>query len=207
AAVETFPASTALSAVTQGSTGATVRSPAQPVSLAAGNFTGAGRNDLVVVNRGTYSFGVLANDGHGGFAAPQPGLTTSVNGAPTINRQPGPVVAGTFTNGSNNLDLAILMEDRGEVWIYTGHGDGTFSHTASLAVGNLATGLSLAPGSGGGRYDLLVGDEFGDILRLVGDGRGSFSPPPPPTGTGVSVSVRTVAGRPEVLVANERQNH
>src|SRR5262249_52969567 len=45
------------------------------------------------------------------------------------------------------------------------------------------------------------------ILRLAGDGRGSFLPPPPPTGTGVSISVRTIDGQPEALVANERQSH
>jgi hypothetical protein len=205
AAAETFPAGTALSAVLQGRSGATVNSLAQSVSLAAGDFTGGGRQDLVVVDRGTYSFSVLANDGSGGFAAPRPGLTTSLNGGGIVNDQPGPVVAGTFTNGSSKLDLAILMEDQDEVWIYTGRGDGTFTHTASIAVGALATGLSLVPGSGAGRYDLLVGDEYGDILRLVGDGNGSFAPPAPPAGTGVSVSVGTDAGRPEALVANEAQ--
>ena len=37
------------------------------VSLAAGAFTGDGRTDLVVVDRGTHTIIVLKNDGHSGF--------------------------------------------------------------------------------------------------------------------------------------------
>src|SRR5262249_41643075 len=44
----------------------------QSVSLAAGDFTGSGRTDLVVVNRGAHAFTVLAGEGHGGFLGPRP---------------------------------------------------------------------------------------------------------------------------------------
>src|SRR5205823_3172514 len=56
--------------------GVAVRSQEQSVSLAAGNFLGNGRNDLVVVNRGSDSFTVLPNDG-GGFLDPSRALPTS----------------------------------------------------------------------------------------------------------------------------------
>src|SRR5262249_36216161 len=123
--IETFRASTSFSEVIAGTTGATVNSFAQSVSLAAGNFTSAGPNDLIVVNRGAHSFTVLSNDGSGGFSDPQAALTTSTNGGSLITEQAGPVVTADF-HGSDGLgsrrtargDLAILMEDRGEVWIY-----------------------------------------------------------------------------------------
>ena len=90
----------------------------QSVGLAAGDFTGHGRNDLVVVNRGAHSFSVLPNDGSGGFANPQAALTTSTSDGPVVNNQPGPVVAGDFHGPGQPLDLALLMEDRAEVWVF-----------------------------------------------------------------------------------------
>jgi len=179
---ETFRAGTSLTDVIPETTGATVSSLAQTVSLAAGNFTSTGRNDLVVVNRGTPSFTVLPNDGSG-FSDPQSGLTTPTNAGSLINDQPGPVVTADF-HGSDGLDshraatgdLAILMEDRGEVWIYTNNGDGTFTLGQQIPVGSQATGLSVVPGSSSGLFDLLVGNPFGDVLIIHGKGDGTFQP-------------------------------
>src|SRR5262249_2283705 len=47
---------------------AQVSSLALSVSLAAGDFTSDGVNDVVVVNRGHHSFSVLPGDGNGGFS-------------------------------------------------------------------------------------------------------------------------------------------
>jgi len=183
---------------------AALNSLLQPVSLAAGNFTGDSRNDLLVVERGAHALTVLANDGDGGFADPRAALTTSTSDGFTINAQPGPVVAGDFT-GAGQLDLAVLMEDQDQVWIYTGHGDGTFTHTASIPAGDKPTGLALVPGSAPGLFDLLVGTAFGDVLRLVGDGKGSFSPAPPVTGDHVPLDVLQLGnGRTELVVANQQ---
>jgi hypothetical protein len=167
-------------------TGPALDSRSQPVALASGAFTGPGHTDLVVVNRGDHRLAVLPGNGHGGFGNPQAALTTSTsefdaNGQPVVPHQPGPVVAGDF-NGDGLTDLAVLMEDRGEVWVYTNKGfDSTgrlvLAHShQSLPVGTLPTGLSLAPGTGNGPYDLLVGNQFGDVLTLVGQADGSFRP-------------------------------
>ena len=121
-------------------------SPEQPVSLAAGDFLSNGRNDLVVVNRGTDNLTVLANDGNGGFANPQADLSTSLSDGLLVNDQPGPLVAGYFNGLGQPLDVAVLMEDRAQVWIYTGDGHGHFTHTATIDAGALPTGLSVGPG-------------------------------------------------------------
>jgi hypothetical protein len=185
-----------------------VTSLVQSVSLAAGDFTGGGRNDLVVVNRGSHSFSVLANDGSGGFDDPRPALTTSTSDALAINAQAGSVVAGHFDGPGQPLDLAVLMKDRAAVWVFTGHGDGTFTHTASIPAGTSPTGLSVVPGSGPGMFDLLVGNAFGDILRLVGDGHGGFQPPPPVSGNRTALDVGPLGpgGSPEALVADQKDD-
>ena len=203
---------TAGPAQVDGATGA-VSALGESVSLASGNFTGTGRNDLVVVNRAAHSFSVLANDGSGGFAAPQTALTTSTSSGLSVNDQPGAVVAADFhgTDGLDahrlgNTDLAVLMEDRGEVWVYTNQGDGSFQRTFTIGVGAGATGLSVVPGARPGLFDVLVGNTFGDVLRLVGKGDGTFQPPPPFTGNRVPLSVVSLQGngQPDVLLANQQ---
>ncbi len=176
-----------------------VISLAQSVSLAAGDFTGGSRNDLVVVNRGADSFTVLPNDG-GGFADPQAALTTSVSAGLLVNDQAGPVVAGDFT-GDGRPDLAVLMEDRAEVWVYTADGGGRYHHTFSVAAGAAPTGLSVVRNPRTGLLDLLAGNAFGDVLRLQGKGDGTFQF----AGSRVSLDASDLGGgRPVVLVANQQ---
>jgi hypothetical protein len=182
---------------------ATVSSLAQSVSLAAGDFTGDGIPDLVVVNRGAHSFTVLPGDGHGGFLSPRVSLTTSTSDGFSINDRPGAVVAGDF-NGDGKLDLAVLMEDTGQLWIYTGNGNGTFHHTFSIPVGDQATGLTVVKGTSG-FLDLLVGNGFGDELHLEGKGDGTFQI----SGKRVSLSVvpdLLGPGQAGVLVGNQEAN-
>ncbi len=183
--------------------GSAVQSLAQSVSVVAGDFTGDGRDDLVVVNAGAHSFSVLPNDGNG-FGDPALALTTSTSGGLAVNNQPGAVVAGDF-NRNGRLDLAVLMQDTGQVWIYTNNGNGTFTHTFTIPVGDEATGLSVVPGSGPGLLDLLVGNGFGDVLHLQGKGDGTFQI----SGNRVSLSVvpnLLGAGQAGVLVGNQQDN-
>jgi hypothetical protein len=195
-----FRAGTSLYGLDTTGTNSVVGTLEQSVSLAAGDFTGDGRTDLVVVNRGAHSFSVLPNDGQGGFGDPQTALTTSTSDGFAINEKPGPVVAGDF-NGDGKPDLAILMEDRGEVWIYTGDGHGHFTHTFSVFAGATPTGLSLFRNPQTGLLDLLIGDPFGDILHLQGRGDGTFQL----AGNGTSLDVQDLGtGQPIALVANQQ---
>jgi hypothetical protein len=200
-----FRASTGLYDLTTMTANPSATSLARSVSLVADNFTGSGRQDVVVVNRGADSFSVLTNDGNGGFANPQVSKTTSTSDGSLVNAQPGAVVPGAFNTNSSNFDLAILMEDRGEVWIYTGNGNGTFTHTASYAVGDLPTGLTVVRGSALGLFDLLVGDQFGDILRLQGKGNGTFAPPVL-MGSPLQATFFNQQSTPDVLVGDQKDN-
>src|SRR5439155_18075506 len=60
--------------------------------------------------------------------------------------------------------------------VYAGHGDGTFTLTATVSAGNAPTGLAAADVNGDGNPDLMVGNGFGDILFILGNGDGTFRP-------------------------------
>ncbi|MGB6499945.1 MAG: VCBS repeat-containing protein, partial [Thermoplasmata archaeon] len=173
----------------------------QPVSLAAGDFTGDGGNDLIVLNRGSDSFTVMPNDSSGGFADPQAALTTSTSDGVAVNAQAGPLVAGYFNGPNQPLDLAVLMPDRNQVWVYTGDGHGHFTHTFSADAGASPTGLSVVRNPQTGFLDLLIGDGFGDVLHLQGKGDGTFQT----AGDSVSLAAQDLGnGQTDVLVANQQ---
>src|SRR5262249_39718582 len=131
-----------------------------------------------------------------------PSAGTSTSAGLDINNQAGPIVAGFFHGPRQPFDLAILMEDRGEVWVYTGHADGSFTLGQRISVGRLATGLSVVAGGKPCLFDLLVGNEFGDILIIRGKGNGTFMP-----FTRVDQAVPFVTidhnGRQDVILANQ----
>jgi hypothetical protein len=140
-----------------------------PAGLVAGDFNGDGAGDLVVTHSGANTFSVLSGSGLGGFLNPQSARNFTTGSRPTV------VVAGHF-NGDPYLDLAILNQDSGDVSVFLGDGHGGFAPRLRLAAGNQPTGLAVADVNGDGKADLLVGNGFGDVLALLGNGDGSFQP-------------------------------
>src|SRR5262249_43113740 len=63
-----------------------------------------------------------------------------------------------------------------------GHGDftkvvaGSPDPATSVSAGNAPTGLTASDVNGDGKIDLLVGNAFGDVLVLLGNGDGTFQP-------------------------------
>ncbi len=154
-----FPASTGLYGLSTTSGRPAVSSFAESVSLVVGDITGNGRNDLAVLNQGTHSLSILVADGSGGFASPQLGLTTSTSDGLSINNRPVAIVAGDF-NRDGTPDLAVLMEDTGQVWIYTGEGNGTFRHTFSIPVGDAGDRALRGPRRRAGAVESRGGQQF-----------------------------------------------
>src|SRR5262249_6005557 len=69
--------------------------------------------------------------------------------------------------------------------VFLGDGKGGFTEKVNrdaagniipLRSGNSPTGLSVADVNGDGRFDLQVGNAFGDVLTLLGNGDGTFQP-------------------------------
>jgi hypothetical protein len=173
-----FRAGVGLYWVDQGDGGPVVRSSQGSAGVVAGPFTGEQSTDLVVTNSGANSFSLLRGTGLGGFLNPQAVQTFATGVRPTG------VVAGDF-NHDGNLDLAILNEGSQDISVFLGDGRGGFTETTvtgpdgrpvRLSAGNAPTGLALADVNGDGTPDLLVGNQFGDVLALLGNGDGTFRP-------------------------------
>jgi FG-GAP-like repeat len=163
-----YRAGVGLSAVA-GGTGTTplsVCSQDGTLDVAAATLTAGGPPDLVALNSGAETLGILTGLGDGRFANPVSSLTTG----PTLA-----VRVADFT-GNGIDDLAILGPDSLTIWLGNGHGGFVQGATYS-DVGPDPTGLTIADLYGDKVPDILVGNAFGDVLVLVGKGNGLFQPP------------------------------
>ncbi len=158
-----YRAGTGLSAVDPGSTPEVVSLEAT-AGVAAGSFTTGGPTDLVAINPGSNTLDVLAGLGGGRFANP---VTLPTQG-------PAQVVRMADFTGNGIEDLAVLTSDG--VSIYMGNGNGGFAAPVTYPVPKESSGLTVADVNRDGDPDLIVGDAFGDVLVLLGNGNGTFAP-------------------------------
>jgi hypothetical protein len=182
----------------------------QTSSVAAADLNGDGTTDLVVTNAGADNFTVLQGTGKGTFADPAASQVFDAGSRPTS------VVAVPLvdTNGDGKIDskdtadVVVLDSGTNEVGVYINDGKGGFRLSFRAGVGTNATGLSISDVNGDGVPDLLVGDTFGDVLVLLGNGDGTFQPPPSLTGDRVPFAVEDLRdiGQPDVLLANQSAN-
>jgi len=153
----------------------TVLSVQRTAGLVAGDFRGTGRSDVLTINPGAQTFALLPSLAGGGFLNPI--VSEPLGYSPDI------VAAGTFRQGGS-LDFATLDEETGTIRVYLGNGAGTFALNtnvdgqgrSTLAAGNAPVGLNVADVNRDGKLDLMVGNTFGDILVLIGNGDGTFQP-------------------------------
>jgi hypothetical protein len=151
---------------------------------------------LIVLNPSSESFSVLGRAGTGGFLNPQPDLTYSTGGHPVA------FAAGRFTS-SPELDLAVLNQDSHSISIFLGDGKGGFRKTFTIDAGNQPTGLTAFDIDGDGILDLLVSNEFGDVLVLPGNGDGTFRTYQRLDGT----ITLAVAGQDHLVFGNKAKDH
>jgi FG-GAP-like repeat len=163
--------------------------------VAAGAFTSGGPTDLVTINPGPKTIGLLAGLGNGRFANP---VTLSTGTPPQVVR------VADFT-GNGVADLAVLTADG--VSIYLGNGKGGFLPPVTYDAGVDPTGLTVSDLLGNGKLDLLVGNNYGDVLILVGNGDGTFRPfEPVKQAIALAVADLTGNGVPDFVFADQSLN-
>ena len=102
-------------------------------------------------------------------------------------------------------DLAVLTANG--VSIYLGNGKGGFSPPVTYDAGTDPTGLTVADLLGNGQLDLLVGNAYGDVLILVGNGDGTFRPfEPVKAAIALAVADLTGNGVPDFVFADQSLN-
>jgi large repetitive protein len=136
----------------------------QTADVAVGALIAGGNLDLVAANPGSNTFTVLAGLGGGAFANPQQTFTGS----------PAQVARVADVNNDGIPDVVTLGTDSVEVFL--GNGRGGFAAPLRYPAGPEPTGLTIAYVNGDGKLDLLVGNSFGDVLVLLGNGDGTFQP-------------------------------
>jgi FG-GAP-like repeat len=121
--------------------------------------------DIVALDAGANTLGVLTGLGDARFANPYSLPTTGTTLA---------VRVADLTE--NNIDdLAILGADGVTIWL--GNGQGGFVQGPTYNVGPDPTGLTVANLDGSQLPDLVIGNAYGDLLVLLNEGDGLFQPP------------------------------
>lgn len=107
------------------------------------------------------------------------------------------VAVGDF-NRDGKLDVAVMnqLPSPGNVMIFLGNGDGTFTLGASYAVGDEPLYAATASLRGNGILDLVVSAGGADVYVMLGNGDGTFQPPVayPASGDPVMVGIGDFIG-------------
>jgi hypothetical protein len=191
ASPEPYRAGAGLSAIDTISVSPQVTSPEGTARVAAVALTSGGPSDLVTMNPGSETLGVLAGLGQGRFANPVSLYTGTA----------GRVIRSADLNHDGIADLAVLSA-RG-VDIYLGDGKGGFSKPVTYDAGPDPTGLTIADVFHNGNPDLLVGNSYGDVLILVNQGDGTFLPyRSTDQSVALAVADLTGSGKPDFIYAD-----
>jgi Bacterial Ig-like domain (group 3)/FG-GAP-like repeat len=133
-------------------------------ALAAGDFNGDGKSDLVFVNGGNnQTISVLMGNGNGTFQPPVDYPTAVF---------PGRVAVGDF-DGDGKPDIAvtganILVTAPSGISVFTNNGDGTFAPRVEYATGVAPAAVAVGDFDSDGKLDLVTSNLLTSPLSYVG---------------------------------------
>ena len=174
-----------------------------PSAVAAGDFNGDGKLDIVIVNYGYAGGGdtisVLLGNGDGTF---QPEVDF------TVGYGPDSVAVADF-NGDGKLDLAVALSVGGAA-LLLGNGDGTFRTSTGIGVPYDPNSIVAGDLNGDGKQDLVVAGTYSankdTVSVLLGNGDGTFQPavgyPAQKNAFALVLGDFNGDGQPDVAVAN-----
>jgi hypothetical protein len=140
----------------------------------AGDVTGDGKPEIVSFNCNDNTIAVYVNQGDGTFAA---GVYYNNNSDQNQGISDGAIAD---LNGDGKNDIVAINEYAGDVSVFLGNGDGTFSvKPSSYAVGGYAWNTPLiADFNGDGLMDVVESDDLYSLVYLQGYGDGTFRASP-----------------------------
>ena len=189
---EPYRAGAGPTAIDAGSGSPRVTSLERTAGVAAVRSTTGGPTELVTINPGSKTLGVLAGLGQGRFANPLSLYTVHA----------ARVVRAADFNGDGIGDLAVLTAEA--LRIDLGNGQGSFAAPVAYDAGLDPTGLTDADVNRDGHPDLLIGNAYGDVLALLGQDDGSFRPyRKADQAVALAVADLTGDGKPEFIYVDQ----
>ncbi len=141
----------------------------------AGDLTGDSKPEIISVNCSELnSVTVYVNNGDGTFA---PGVYYNLTG--DLYQSPSEAVIADL-NGDGHNDIVVSNENGGDISVLLGHGDGSFTaEEVNYDTGGFPWMTPLvADFNGGGLPDVMVSDDFFNMVYLQGYGDGTFRAAP-----------------------------
>jgi hypothetical protein len=144
-----------------------------PICVAAGDFNGDGKLDIVVANSGDNTLTVLLGNGSGGF-------TPAGHSPFSVGGHPQSLAVADF-NKDGKLDIVVVNAGDNTVTELLGDGAGGFAAAMSspFSVGTNPQAIAAGDFNGDGKPDLVTANQgSNNVTELLGDGAGGFTPAP-----------------------------